>query len=184
MEEVRKEVAWLRREHEKHVETIDRLGKDKTRLLDLIDELTAKVEAAKGGGGGGGADPDELASLAEQASALYDRIDELEEIVVELEDRIGAMEEGSRLAEEERTSLVEENRGKSEAYDEMVAFNVQAETELEETWLDKMKLQEELDDLKSKIGALSAIVTRPTSASASRSTPRSGPAYTPRPTRP
>ncbi|GAA5832523.1 hypothetical protein JCM5353_007933 [Sporobolomyces roseus] len=175
VEEVRKEVAWLRNEHEKHVDAIERLGKDKTRLLDLIDELSAKVEAAREGGSE--TDSDELASLAEEASALYDRLDELEDIIAELDDQ-------NRILEEQRRLLEEENREKSEAYDESVANNLQIQTELEEVWLDKTKLEDEYEDLKSKIGALSAIVSRPTSASASRSTPQVGSASIARPTRP
>ncbi|GAA5987872.1 hypothetical protein JCM5350_003178 [Sporobolomyces pararoseus] len=116
VEEVRKELNWLRREHEKHVDTIEGLRNDKTRLLKLVDEADKKAEAANaraeqaeaGGGGGEGSESyqEQVAALAEETSALYQRIDNLEETIAELEEAKRTMEEQLDSAQQSHAELV------------------------------------------------------------------------------
>lgn len=116
VEEVRKELNWLRREHEKHVDTIEGLRNDKTRLLKLVDEADKKAEAANaraeqaeaGGGGGEGSESyqEQVAALAEETSALYQRIDDLGETIAELEEAKRTMEEQLDSAQQSHAELV------------------------------------------------------------------------------
>ncbi|GAA5983790.1 hypothetical protein JCM5350_002397 [Sporobolomyces pararoseus] len=117
VEEVRKELNWLRREHEKHVGTIEGLRDDKSRLLKMVDEADKKADAANaraeqaeagGGGAGEGSESyqEQVAALAEETSALYQRIDDLEETIAGLEEAKRTLEEQLDSAQQFHAELV------------------------------------------------------------------------------
>lgn len=129
IEELWKELNWLRVEYEKKVDGNERLKKDKSRLLDSVEEANRKAnEAIERGGEGGGNESfgDEIAALLQEAQALYEQNDQLDEIIISLE--------------EEKDSAME-------ACDELVA-------KLENAQAAILRLQRELEEAESDIAQL------------------------------
>ncbi|GAA6024625.1 hypothetical protein JCM11491_002879 [Sporobolomyces phaffii] len=147
VEELRKELNWLRREHEKHVDAVDGLRKDKTRLMDLVEDAQRKASAAVARSPGGGDKiDDDFAALVEEASALYGHIDQLDEYIFELEEEKSELEARVDSAEKAQHDLVAD-------YDSVQADLMQAIPEL-----DGMRL--EIETLKLRLGDATAEIDR------------------------
>ncbi|GAA5900424.1 uncharacterized protein JCM6883_002839 [Sporobolomyces salmoneus] len=178
VEEVRKELDWLRREHEKHVDVIEKAKKDKTRMWTRVEEADRKAEEAirraeiaereKGEGGLTESYEEGVAALAEETSGLYDRIGELEEVIVEMEDAQKKMEE--------------EIEGGRQNYDQLVLTLEHLQSKLETVTAERddalvaiEDAQEEIERLKlveSKFDNIKQMIAIPSPAPVSRSSPR------------
>ncbi|GAA5954446.1 hypothetical protein JCM3765_004460 [Sporobolomyces pararoseus] len=171
VEEVRKELNWLRREHEKHVDTIEGLRNDKTRLLKLVDEADKKTEAAnaraeqveRGGGGaaeGEGSESyhEQVAALAEETSALYQRIEELEEVIAEMEEAKRTVEEELESVRQSHLELVSTTEGDQAELSRLQAKVDTALDERDDAFEERDGLRVEIDRLRTVESDYNAIL--------------------------
>jgi hypothetical protein len=178
VEEVRKELDWLRREHEKNVDVIEGLRRDKTRLLTLVDEADAKTEAALAGGGGGISESyeEEVAALAEESSALYDRIDQLEETVAEMEEQQKTMEQKQLERCEELVSKLDRLQSELDEVlvdrDEAIAERDEARAEAEDAQAENDRLRVFESDFEALKQQLGGWLAKPSPAPVVRPSPR------------
>ncbi|GAA5944736.1 uncharacterized protein JCM15063_002387 [Sporobolomyces koalae] len=181
VDEVRKELDWLRREHEKHVDELERLRKDKRKLMDEVDSAKAAAAAGPTATATACARTDDayfeqgIAALVTEAPALYDQIEELEQLLVELEEENTGLVHENHTLEGEKCALETENHAAWSSYDDATATleQLQQRCDRAEAEMERLKLVEaEFDNLKTQIGTLSAIAARASPAPPQRASSR------------